>query len=141
MLTPYQDIGSNSNGACKILLCDDPHAGYNKIKDELSQKCVKLEKANKASEWIADAALAVPDKSPRFVNSIEACSALQERAIKLEGELNFALKFKKTLDGKKVTEEVGNSLMADATIVIAEMYEEAKIIKSLTACDKKKNAE
>ena len=63
---------------------------------------------------------------------------MQERAIKLEGELNFALKFKKTLNGKKVTEEVGNSLMADAVIVIAEMYAEAKTIKSLTASGNKR---
>ena len=105
--------------------------------EKLNKKCIALEKANKASERIADAALRVPVKSNRFAAGIESCSLLQEKAMTLEAQLVFLIKFKKTMDGEETTATFGEDYIARATLIINEMYEEAKVIKTLTAKPKK----
>ena len=100
-----------------------------------------MEKANKASERIADAALRVPVKSTRFAAAIESCSSLHEKSMKLESELAFLIKFKKTMGGEKITTTIGGNYISRATEVINEMHEEAKVIQSLTAKPKKQSDE
>jgi hypothetical protein len=116
-------------------------AVYESQKELLNKKCIALEKANKASERIADAALRVQNKSARFVAAIESCSVLQERAMHLEAQLSFVIKFKKTMEGAGLTEEIGIGLTTAATDVISDMFDEAKIIRTLTVSGQKKTAE
>ena len=107
------------------------------VKERLNKKRIALEKANKASERIAEAAFRVVHKSPRFVAAIEGCSLLQEKAMTLEAQLGFLIKFKKTMHGEAMTDEIGEDYISQATVVINEMYEEAKVIKTLTTSGKK----
>ena len=111
----------------------------NALYERLNKKRIALGKANKASERIADATLRVSDKSLRFSAAIRSCTALQEQAMKLEAELSFLIKFKKTMDGEEITAALGEEYINNCTDIINDMYEEAKVIKTLTAKPKKQD--
>ena len=54
-----------------------------------------------------------------------------------EAQLAFAIKFKKTMEGSPLSDEICTCFIEGATATINEMYEEAKIVRSLTLADKK----